>query len=391
MPLGVTGNTPDSGSGESWFDPRRGNETPALAGVFSFRHAIVKYAVPVLALILSIATILPFLKREEWWIRDLDFPRVQIFVLGAVTAAGMPFFTGLDHPLEMAISALLAWSLVYQARRIVPYTRLANVEVLPSTTTDPRSTVSILVANVLMTNEEHGRLIRIIEAHDPELVLLLEPDSRWEQEMRVIESRYPKVVRRALDNTYGMLLYSRLELVDAEVRYLIEKDIPSIRAQVRLGSGQLIWLYCVHPEPPSPTEAPDSTPRDAELIVIGKEVKAKGEPAIVCGDLNDVAWSLTTALFQKVSGLLDPRKGRGMFSTFHAKYPMMRWPLDHVFVSEHFRHDDMRRLEAFGSDHFPVFARLTFEPEKSKAHDKPEADAGDEADAQDKLSKASKQ
>jgi hypothetical protein len=25
MPLGVTGNTPDSGSGESWFEPRRGN------------------------------------------------------------------------------------------------------------------------------------------------------------------------------------------------------------------------------------------------------------------------------------------------------------------------------------------------------------------------------
>src|SRR5690606_19480250 len=25
LPLGVIGNTPDSGSGESWFDPRRGN------------------------------------------------------------------------------------------------------------------------------------------------------------------------------------------------------------------------------------------------------------------------------------------------------------------------------------------------------------------------------
>jgi hypothetical protein len=25
MPLGVIGNTPDSGSGESWFEPRRGN------------------------------------------------------------------------------------------------------------------------------------------------------------------------------------------------------------------------------------------------------------------------------------------------------------------------------------------------------------------------------
>src|SRR6185312_11665036 len=26
LPLGVTGNTPDSGSGESWFEPRRGNQ-----------------------------------------------------------------------------------------------------------------------------------------------------------------------------------------------------------------------------------------------------------------------------------------------------------------------------------------------------------------------------
>src|SRR5262245_47094677 len=32
VPLGVIGNTPDSGSGESWFDPRRGNvrRPPAL-------------------------------------------------------------------------------------------------------------------------------------------------------------------------------------------------------------------------------------------------------------------------------------------------------------------------------------------------------------------------
>src|SRR4249919_3461866 len=39
LPLGVTGNTPDSGSGESWFDPRRGNLKPdnALCAVGLFR------------------------------------------------------------------------------------------------------------------------------------------------------------------------------------------------------------------------------------------------------------------------------------------------------------------------------------------------------------------
>src|SRR3954470_23560317 len=36
LPLGVTGNTPDSGSGESWFEPRRGNTAAESAAVFLF-------------------------------------------------------------------------------------------------------------------------------------------------------------------------------------------------------------------------------------------------------------------------------------------------------------------------------------------------------------------
>src|SRR4051812_9357151 len=34
LPLGVTGNTPDSGSGESWFEPRRGNAQGENPGLF---------------------------------------------------------------------------------------------------------------------------------------------------------------------------------------------------------------------------------------------------------------------------------------------------------------------------------------------------------------------
>jgi hypothetical protein len=46
VPLGVTGNTPDSGSGESWFDPRRGNSVnahPASSydvACFAFRNLL---------------------------------------------------------------------------------------------------------------------------------------------------------------------------------------------------------------------------------------------------------------------------------------------------------------------------------------------------------------
>jgi hypothetical protein len=110
-----------------------------------------------------------------------------------------------------------------------------------------------------------------------------------------------------------MVLYSKLPLIDPEIRFLLKKDIPSIRTQIALPSGQYIWFYGIHSRPPSPTEAETTTRRDAELLIVGREAQQIKQPVIVAGDLNDVAWSYTTTLFQKMSGLLDPRIGRGFY------------------------------------------------------------------------------
>lgn len=86
-----------------------------------------------------------------------------------------------------------------------------------------------------------------------------------------------------------------------------------------------------------------------------------------------------------ISGLLDPRIGRGMYNTFHADYWFMRWPLDHLFHSDHFKLKSVKRLPGFGSDHFALFTELVYEVGVDIDQEGLDADADDHSWAETKL------
>jgi endonuclease/exonuclease/phosphatase (EEP) superfamily protein YafD len=329
-------------------------------------------------------TLLPLSRHEAWWIRSFDFPRLQIVgasaaVLGALIASGSTNDTA-GRLLALALLGCIA----YQLAVILPYTRLWRTEIPGTRAPAEDRTLSLLVVNVLMTNRQAEGLLGLIQAHAPDVALVVETDLWWCDRIEQLQD-YPFKLAHPLDNTYGMLLVSRLELVEPEVRFLLKPDVPSIRTGLRLRAGEVITLHCLHPEPPSPTEADSSAPRDAELVLVAREVAKADGPTIVAGDLNDVAWSHTSRLFRRISGLLDPRIGRGMFNSFHAGYRLLRWPLDHVFVSNDFVLRDMQRLPAFGSDHFPILISLNHEPRAAEVVEPPAADADDHAEAERKL------
>jgi endonuclease/exonuclease/phosphatase (EEP) superfamily protein YafD len=207
------------------------------------------------------------------------------------------------------------------------------------------------------------------------VLVTLESDQWWEDQLAVLDTDMPFSVKCPLDNLYGMHVFSRLPLHEAEKKYLVEDGVPSVHGLVELRSGDKVRIHFVHPAPPSPSENEESSERDAELIIVARSVADDDQPTIVTGDLNDVAWSPTTQLFRKISGLLDPRVGRGMFSTFHAKYFFMRWPLDHLFHSEHFDLKGIRRLPDIGSDHFPLLTGLVYVPNRRAEPETPDADS----------------
>lgn len=333
--------------------------------------------------LLVLATFLPLIRRGEWWFRLWDFPRSQIaLLLAMVLAAG---FVALEasRPWHLAVLIVFAAALGWQLRRIFPYTPLSPTQVKRIRSCDPGSRLRLLTANVLMENRRANDFLGLIRRADPDLVLVLEGDDWWDAQLAALDVDYPFSLKHPTDDTYGMHFFSRLELDAPEIRFLVEERAPSVRTRVRLRSGRWIDFYGVHPTPPTPGQ--HAHERDAELLLVGKEAKAAGRPAVVAGDLNDVAWSHTTRLFQRISGLLDPRIGRGLYGTFHARYPGFRWPLDHIFHDQSFLLVELRRLGYIGSDHFPVLIELCHHPPAAAVHDAPASDSGDRQEATEKI------
>ena len=167
-----------------------------------------------------------------------------------------------------------------------------------------------MTTNVLQKNRSADHLLEVVREANPDLILAVEVDQWWVDRLAEgLRSRYSYNLIYPLSNGYGLALFSRLELLDAEVRFVLDEAIPSFRTGVRLRSGSVVTVYGVHPRPPAVHQS--SAERDVELLRIGLEVKSLGKPSIVLGDLNDVAWSPTTLELMRTGALLDLGEGVG--------------------------------------------------------------------------------
>lgn len=337
-------------------------------------------AIQILLSLLIVASALPFLPVGAWLVRLCDFPRGQIAMLALVLLLAIAWHAAMGdwQPHHTWLAAATTGVLFWQIFFIVPFSPLWQKEIADAPQVD-REEVCILVANLCVENTQYEAVQRAIEAVDPDLLLLIELNDAWEKSLTPLKEKLPHNCGIARDEGLGIALWSRWPLSQKEVRHLVSERRASVFVEVEKSDDEVLHFVGVHPTPPGLKDSTgparrDSRVRDAELLLVAKEISEKQNEAwIVTGDFNDVAWSHTTRLFKRISGLRDPRVGRKLLNTYHAERPLLRYPIDHVFLSPRFGVQKLARIELPGSDHFGIVAVVTPPPrEKIEPEASPE-------------------
>ncbi len=306
--------------------------------------------------LLLAGTFIPETGNDFWLIRGQDYFKA-FYAAGNILIIPILWLAGYSSWLFVICSVFSMTATIYAFLTIERFTRFSPKTVATARNPAPERCLKIYISNVYQYNRVYVNTLNQIVELDPDLVFLLETDQGWDEAMEEVRSHFPYEVKDIRNDTYGMILMSKIPLIDPQIHYRVKADIPSVETRIRI-DGEEILIQGLHPKPPVPGEALFATKKDRELLraalaFAGSEVKHR----LLIGDLNDVAWSPVTRRFKRITGMKDPRQGRGFFATFPVWSPL-RIPLDHVFCSPTFRLVQFKLTESTGSDHFPVFVEF---------------------------------
>lgn len=317
---------------------------------------IVRFLIVALgvACILSVAIALS--ARDQWWITALDYPRLQIAIASAaVLLLSFALLNWKRLWTKLYVAALIA-AVAYQGYILAPYL----LPVTPTVPTRPAlseaRTFSVMTANVKMENEQVQPFLDTVAQYEPDVLLVIETNERWIEALEPLDERYAHKIEQPQSNHYGMALYSQLPLSDTEISYFESDETPSIRTTLQLPSGDEVRFYGLHPRPPLPSNS--ITPADKELIKVANLTNEQELPVVAAGDFNDVPWSFTIDEFERISQLRDIRIGRGIYNTYDMQNPILRLPIDHVYISPGLGLVELEPPITFESDHAALYVEL---------------------------------
>jgi endonuclease/exonuclease/phosphatase (EEP) superfamily protein YafD len=307
-------------------------------------RAAVKRALAVIGAVTISAALLPLAARVAWVFELFTHFRVQLIAALAVLIVIFALRRAYRWCAALGVSAAI------NVMPLIPYLPLGGA----SGTDAP--TLSLMAVNVQYNNSEHAGLLASIAETDPDVVVVVELTARWEEHLASLAAKYPYQIRYPQADAFGVALYSRHPLETASE--LVLASTVAIDARIVTPRGNL-RVIGVHLRPPKSRALAHE--RNMQLTALATHVAAIDEPLAVLGDFNISPYSPYFTDWVTATGLHDARQGQGLGFTWPTFLPLLGVPIDHCLVRDGLTVAQYARLPAFGSDHYPVIARLAQE------------------------------
>ena len=249
---------------------------------------------------------------------------------------------------QATYSALLVVALAINAAYVLPcYSDNA------AATGDTR--LKFLYANVQAKNQDHERLIDLVNSERPDVILLQEVSAHWLEALQILNAGYPFSYSEAREDNFGIAMWSRLPLASATHVDSPPLGYPTIIANARVGGTDLM-LIGTHPMIPLGRD--NFAARNAQLQTVAEIVAQASSEVLLLGDLNASVWDRHYLQFEASTGLRNARRGNGILPTWPTFMPLAMIPIDHVLVSSGIGVANIKTGPRIGSDHLPLIVTV---------------------------------
>ncbi len=224
------------------------------------------------------------------------------------------------------------------------------------------SAMRAMLLNVNTQLGDASRVRAVVSDADPDILVLEEISSVWMSDLAWLKNSYPYSLAQPREDNFGIGLFSKLPLAEANVVYIGDAKVPSIIASVSTTHTNL-RVIATHTLPPSGRNY--SRWRNDQLEKLPDYVQSP-LPVLLLGDLNVTPWNYHFRCLLARTSLLDSAKGYGVQPTWPNYNPLLLIPIDHCLHSTDITIVDRRVGEDVSSDHYPVIVDFVIGTEQTK-------------------------
>lgn len=279
-----------------------------------------------------------------WFGFDLFSPFLVYYLLAAIIILIIGIMLRMPYTLSIA-------SLVFMVN-LLNVAPIYWFEIIPEVqAAQSRNTIKLLHANVLLSNQNHESLLKLIRKEQPDIISLQELTPKWAKSIRALTDIYPYYKIESRPGAFGIALLSKLK-AKIKLLPLAEQYSPSLMATIETANGE---LRLISSHPIVPIKQSWYQTRNKHLDYLANFI-GQGKQRIIVGDLNITRWSPIFRRWQKRLQMNNARDGFGIVATWPT-FPLIA--IDHCLVSKDVHVDNFYRGENIGSDHWPIIVDLS--------------------------------